>query len=82
MKKIQTSICDYFAKFGEPAFRKLEHETVDEFSRKSGLVIATGGGCVTQPENYFHLHQNSKIIWIQRKILILSHINRNTVKLS
>ena len=35
---------------------------------RSGLVIATGGGCVTRPKNYESLHQNGKIFWIQREI--------------
>jgi len=67
-KKIQMSICDYFAKFGEPAFRKIEHETLDEFSRKSGLVIATGGGVIKNPLNYPLLKQNSTIVMLNRNV--------------
>jgi shikimate dehydrogenase len=36
--------------------------------KESGLIIATGGGCVTRPNNYNLLHQNGHIIWIQRQI--------------
>ena len=32
------------------------------------LVIATGGGCVTQPRNYPMLHQNGVIFWLKRDI--------------
>ena len=39
-----------------------------DLGKESGLVIATGGGCVTQDCNYNHLHQNSMIIWLQRDI--------------
>ena len=38
------------------------------YGKESGLVIATGGGCVTQKENYQLLHQNGKIVWIKRDI--------------
>jgi shikimate dehydrogenase len=34
-------------------------------------VIATGGGCVTRPENYPLLHQNGHIVWIQRDLSCL-----------
>jgi hypothetical protein len=53
------------------AFRKLEAEIVQHYGMESGLVIATGGGCVTRDENHMHLHQNGNICWIQRD---LSHL--------
>lgn len=62
------SIPDIFDKYGEGRFRKLETETLSELSKRSGLIIATGGGCVTREENYPLLHQNSTIVWIQRDI--------------
>lgn len=61
-------IPDIFAKFGEEHFRKLETETLAQFGQKSGLVIATGGGCVTRGENHSLLHQNGTIYWIKRDI--------------
>ena len=57
--------------YGEAAFRKLEAEIVQHYGMESGLVIATGGGCVTRDENHMHLHQNGNICWIQRD---LSHL--------
>lgn len=63
-----TSIPEIFATKGETAFRNLETQVLADLGKASGTVIATGGGCVTQPENYAHLHQNSKIVWIQRKL--------------
>ena len=32
------------------------------------VVIATGGGCVSQPRNYPMLHQNGGIFWLKRDI--------------
>lgn len=53
---------------GEAAFREMESETLAELGKQSGLVIATGGGCVTQPQNYPLLHQNGTIFWLKREL--------------
>ena len=65
------SIPEIFAAVGEEGFRKLETKVLAEVGKRSNLVIATGGGCITKPENYPLLHQNSKIIWLRRDISIL-----------
>ncbi len=65
-------IPDIFAKFGEAHFRKLEHEAVCECAKKSGLVLATGGGVIKTKENYDALHQNGRVIWLQRDITLLA----------
>lgn len=62
------SIPDIFSKFGEKEFRRLETQALKELGKRSSLVIATGGGCVTQEENYPLLHQNGSIIWLQRSL--------------
>lgn len=62
------SIPEIFETFGEAHFRKLETEVLRRLGKASGLVIATGGGCVTVPENYEALHQNGRIIWLKRDI--------------
>ena len=51
---------------GEDYFRQRETEILSELGKQSGLVIATGGGCVTREENYKHLHQNGEIFWLRR----------------
>lgn len=65
------SIPEIFAEDGEEVFRSWETKALRELSKQSGLVIATGGGCVTRNENYPLLHQNSTIVWIQRDIAAL-----------
>ena len=59
-------IPEIFETEGEDAFRKLETKVLADLGKQSGLVIATGGGCVTRAENYPLLHQNSRILWIRR----------------
>ena len=65
------SIPEIFAQYGEEGFRKLETELLSHYGKESGLVISTGGGCVTRAENYPLIHQNGRIIWIQRDLSLL-----------
>lgn len=62
------SIPEIFKASGEPGFREIEMRVLQELGKRSGLVIATGGGCVTQEENYPSLHRNGTIIWLKRDI--------------
>lgn len=64
----QMNIPDIFKSQGEEGFRKIETQVLAELGKRSGCVIATGGGCVTRFENYELLHQNSTIVWIKRPI--------------
>ena len=60
------TIPEIFAQDGEEEFRRLETQVLDRLGKQSGLVIATGGGCVTRERNYPLLHQNSRVIWLKR----------------
>lgn len=65
------SIPDIFAQDGEPTFRDWETKALTELGKQSGLVIATGGGCVTQKRNYPLLHQNGYLVWLERDCSML-----------
>ena len=67
-RSAQMSIPEIFQKYGEETFRNLETKALSDLGKRSGLVIATGGGCVTKAHNYPLLHQNGTIVWIQRNI--------------
>ena len=67
-KKANMSIPEIFAKEGEDGFRSREIKVLSELGKQSGLVIATGGGCVTQAVNHSNLHQNGRIFWLKRQI--------------
>ena len=69
--KAGMSIPEIFAESGESGFREIETQVLAELGKRSGMIIATGGGCVTREENYRHLHQNGTIIWLQRAISAL-----------
>ena len=61
---------------GEKAFRELESQTAASYGARSGLVIACGGGIVTQPRNYAPLHQNGTIVMLDRRLEELSSDDR------
>ena len=39
--------------------------------KRSGAILATGGGSVCRAENYPLLHQNGTIFWLQRDLALL-----------
>lgn len=67
IKKIGMPISDFFAKFGEAEFRRIEKETVAELSATGGRIIATGGGAVLDPENVRALKQNGVLVFLDRR---------------
>lgn len=67
-EKAGCSIPEIFEKEGEEGFRRIEHEVLCEISKESGLVIATGGGVVTRPENMDPMRQNSLVVWLLRAL--------------
>ena len=71
VKRFGCDIPTFFAREGEAAFREKESEMLAELGKRSGGVIATGGGCVTRAENYALLHQNGVIVWLRRDLAAL-----------
>lgn len=59
---------DFFKNNGEEAFRKKESEILEEFSKKTGLIISCGGGIVEKEENYYRLKENSLIVNVKRDL--------------
>jgi len=58
-----TSIPEIFASEGEVAFRDLETQVLAQVSAHTSLVVATGGGVVTQPMNWSYL-RHGVVIWL------------------
>ncbi|MGC9172562.1 shikimate kinase [Athalassotoga sp.] len=62
---------DYFKKYGEKKFRLQESKILDRISKKSGIVISTGGGIVENKKNLeilksmktFYLKVDPEILW-------------------
>lgn len=62
------TIPEIFQTKGEEEFRRLETAALAKLAKRSSYVIATGGGCVTRPENLPILRQNGVILWVKRDI--------------
>ena len=70
------AISTYITEQGEPAFREKEAEMIAKFGTQTGLIISTGGGCVTVPKNFAHLRQNGRIYQLTQPIENLSTTGR------
>ncbi|WP_320666564.1 shikimate kinase [Prochlorococcus sp. MIT 1307] len=57
------SISLIFENEGEKGFRTIEKEVLKAIGQRHSLVVATGGGLVTEPENWGVLHQGI-VIWL------------------
>ena len=66
------SIPEIIAHNGEEVFRKIDADVLADLGKRSGLIIATGGGCVTIPQNEALLKQNGVLFWIRREIQSLA----------
>ena len=53
---------------GEEAFRTLESAAVRDLAHETGLVIATGGGCVLRRENVENLRRNGLLLFLDRPL--------------
>jgi shikimate kinase len=57
------SIAQIFAESGESEFRQIETQTLAQISAHTRLIVATGGGIVTQRINWSYLH-HGLVIWL------------------
>ena len=69
-------ISTYITEQGEAAFREKEADMIAKLGTETGLVISTGGGCVTVPKNYAHLRQNGRIYQLTQPVEKLSTSGR------
>ena len=60
------TIPEIFKRDGETGFRNLETQVLSAISQRHSLVVATGGGAVTRPENWGAMHQGI-VIWLDVK---------------
>ena len=66
VRKAGKPISRIFSDEGETAFRALESDVIRELSSQTGLVIATGGGAILDPQNVRRLKRNGLICFIRR----------------
>ena len=64
-------IPEIFADGGETHFRALEKACIADTAKDTGIVIATGGGAVLNPENIHTLRRNGRIYYLDRPLELL-----------
>ncbi len=68
IRLVKKPISDIFAQRGESGFRELESQVIAEVSKRTGVVIATGGGAILRAENVRRLRQNGRIYFLDRPV--------------
>lgn len=53
---------------GEPGFRQRESALLDECSRRTDILLATGAGAVLAPANRQLMHERGYVVWLQTTI--------------
>ena len=60
------TIPEIFAERGEAGFRALERQVISDLSKQQGMVLATGGGAILNPDNVFDLKANGRLFFLDR----------------
>ncbi len=69
-RKTGASIPWIFEKEGEMGFRSRETAVIDELTAQSHMVVATGGGAVTQAENRTFLKNRGIVVYLYTPVEI------------
>ena len=78
VKKAGCPIAEIFAREGEAGFRRLESEVLEELGAAQHMVVATGGGVVTVPENIPKLRALGFVVWLNvPERAIWNRVSRN-----
>lgn len=75
-KRLNKSVSQVFEEYGEEYFRNIESDVAEEYGKKNGLVIATGGGTPIREKNRDALSQNGFVVWLKRDISLLTAKSR------
>ena len=57
-----------FEKEGEAGFRKREKQMIDELSQRNGIVLATGGGAILDPDNRQALAARGYVVYLHATV--------------
>ena len=57
-----------FEKEGEAGFRTREAKVIDDLSARQGVVLATGGGAILDPENRSRLGARGYVIYLHTSV--------------
>ncbi len=72
-EKFKIEIHDFFNKYDEPLFRKLEHERLLKTFEMEGVVVATGGGTPCHYQGIERINENGLSVFLDMPPVALSH---------
>lgn len=64
-ERFRIGISDFFEKYGEDQFRKIEHELLLETAQLENMVIATGGGTPCFYDNMDFINRNGISVYLK-----------------
>jgi shikimate kinase len=74
----QTEIPQIFASRGEAYFRSVESRVIEEVMKRSGQVVATGGGAVLSQENSNRMKENGWVVCLKASAeVIIERVSQN-----
>ena len=76
-KKAGMTVSEIFDKYGESAFRDMEHEACKELSEMKDLIIASGGGAFTFERNVEVFKGKDTIVLLDVPLNIIKYRLRN-----
>jgi shikimate kinase len=57
-----------FEREGEQGFRARERQVIDELTKRPGIVLATGGGAVQDPDNRERLGSRGRVVYLHASV--------------
>ncbi len=57
-----------FEREGEAGFRARERDAIDELSARDGLVLATGGGAILDPDTRARLRERGHVVYLRTSV--------------
>ncbi|MCB1664602.1 MAG: shikimate kinase AroK [Pseudomonadales bacterium] len=53
---------------GEPGFRLREARMIDTLTQRQGIILATGGGAILDPQSRQHLHDRGTVVYLRASV--------------
>jgi shikimate kinase len=79
--RYKISIPDFFSKYGETAFREIEHKILKDISLRPDIVVSTGGGSPCYLDNMQLMNQTGFTVYLKAPAdLLISRIELSTRK--
>ncbi len=75
----KSNITQIVEKYGWDRFRELENRALFNLKNNTNLVVATGGGIITKPDNLKFIKKSGFVIWLDADIKTILHRLKNDI---